>query len=158
RYGGWLSNGTGSMVLKGCHKPGAVAAIIAEPVDVYSIVRRIGRNFKINCLADRDAHCGGIAFDIRARGSRLQKPVGHRRARSLVFQYDGIYGHDHQSELLLPVGKVWPLGRHGVWVSKSRAKWGTWGDSKHLGREFIHRKQNLHLFGSRAWARKLFSH
>ena len=46
------------------HLAGAVAAVVAEPVDVDAVVGRIGRDLEVDRLADIAADLGREALDV----------------------------------------------------------------------------------------------
>ena len=83
-----LRLGAGELAIDGLDQPGAVAAVIAQPIDIDAVIGGIGVDLEIDALAVVERELGGIALD---RGvAAPDHPDAFGGALLLVFEHDGI--------------------------------------------------------------------
>ncbi len=78
----------GQRLVDGGDLAGAVAAIVAQTVDIDAIVGRVGVDLEVDPLAVIERKLDGEAFDRRIGG--VDQPLAFRRALLLVFQHDRV--------------------------------------------------------------------
>lgn len=70
--------------------PGAVALVVAEPVDLDAVSGRVGLDLEVDGLPSGDAHLGGETLDRLVTGA-VDVPDRFRRTRQLVLAGDLIF-------------------------------------------------------------------